>query len=46
MLYNNSARANCFLIMENMNRVLASERQHTGIKDSPLASVLPVGCSS
>lgn len=31
VLYNNSARANCFLIMENMNRVLASERQHTGI---------------
>ena len=32
MLYNNSARANCFLIMENMNRVLASERQDTSIR--------------
>lgn len=31
VLYNNSARANWFQIMENMNRVLASERQHTSI---------------
>ena len=31
VLYDNSARANCFLIAENMNRVLANERQDTGI---------------